>query len=359
MMTSVHPVVVALPLDHETPDIVATAAEFARRIQAPIVVAHAIPTRRLESEDGLAARRDGARLRLEPYLAPLRAAGVVIQDVTVELGDPAEVILATALRRAAQMVITGGGRPATVRRWVVGSVAEAVVRRSSVPVWIARGEPPAGRPVLCPVDASPEARVGIDAAIRMARLFAVPLSLMTVVSDESSGEALAKDQTEAHDWLEALVAKHDVQGLDVSLAVAVGDPAERIVEAASHASLAVIASRGYDPLIRDWLGPVTMRTLRNSRCSTLTIRHLAEGHDMRMQAITRVADLYQQAKALLVDDHGPEALVLLEGIVEQAPTNAAIQDAYAIALERVGRDVEATSRHALAQLIRDRLTPMP
>ena len=357
-MVNVHPILVALPLDHETPDIVATATQLARRLSAPIVVVHAIPPRRLESEEGLAVRVDEARLQLDPHLAPLRDADVEVQDVTIELGDPAEVVVATALRRAAQMIVTGGGRPATVRRWVVGSVAEAVVRRSSVPVWVARGEPPAARPLLCPVDSSPTSKVGLQTAIRMARLFQLPLSLVTVVSDEHSRAQQVKVEAEAHDRLEALVAQYDVGDLDVSLSVTAGDPAQRIVDAADRASLIVIASRGYDPLIRDWLGPVTTRTLRNSHCSTLTIRHLAEGHDERMQAITRLADLHQQAKELLADDRGAEAIPLLEGLAEQAPTNAAIQEAYAIALERVGRDVEATSRYALARLIRDRLTPM-
>lgn len=354
-----HPILAALPLDHEIPDIVAAVAELARRLQAPIIVAHAIARRHLESQDGLVHRTDEARRRLEVHLKALRKAGAVVQDVVVELGDPTEVVVTNALRRGAQMIVTGGGRPATVRRWVVGSVTEAIVRESTIPVWVARGAPPVGRPVLCPVDFSPETSVGLDEAIRIARLFASPLSLTTVVRDESSREALVKLQEAAHDQLDALVADYDVEGLDVRVKVVVGDPAERIVDAADHAGLIVIASRGYDPLIRDRLGPVTTRTLRSSHCSALTIRHLAEGHDERLLAITRLADLHHKAKELLSDDRGAQALPLLEGLAERASANAEIQEAYAIALERVGRDVEATSRHALARLIRERLTPMP
>ncbi len=354
-----HPILAALPLDHETPAIVATVAELARRLHVPVFVVHALATRHLESPEGLAERSKQTRLRLDAHLEGMRTAGVSVQDVTVELGDPAEVVVATALRCGAQMIVTGGGRPATVRRWVVGSVAEAIVRRSTIPVWVARGTPPDGRPVLCPVDFSPASSAGLHEAIRIARLFETPLSLLTVVSDESSRKSLAKVQSNAHDRLEAFIAEQDVEGLEVSFKVAVGDAAERIVDAADHAGLMVIASRGYDPLIRDRLGPVTTRTLRNSHCSTLTIRHLAEGHDERMQAITHLADLHQEAKALLLDDRGADALPLLEGLAERAPTNAEVQEAYAIGLERAGRHVEATSRYELARLIRDRLTAMP
>jgi len=47
--------------------------------------------------------------------------------------------------------------------------------------------------------------------------------------------------------------------------------------------------------------------------------------------------------------------LLLERAVEQAPANAVVQEAFAAALDRVGRSVEATSRRDLAALIRRRL----
>jgi len=357
------PLLLALPLDHETPDIVAVAAELAPRLGAPVVIVHAIPPRRLESERGMEVRISEAKQGLEPHLAPLRDAGVTIRDVMVIIGNPAEVVMETAPRLGAQMIVTGGGRPATVRRWVVGSVAEAIVRRSSVPVWVARGKPPSGRPLLCPVDLSPESKVGLDTAVRMARLFQVPLSLITVLNDdyptrydpEDRYQLLEQDAVAARKQVEGLLADYDVEGLDLSINVTNGDPAEQIVDAADEAGLLVIASRGYDPLVRDWMGPVTERALRHSGCSALTIRLVGEGHEDRERSIVRLADLYQQAKELLADDRGQEALPILEALVEQAPTNAAIQETFALALEHVGRSVEAISRRELAALIRDRI----
>jgi nucleotide-binding universal stress UspA family protein len=357
-MTHARPLLVALPLDHQTGDILAVTALLARRLDAPVVVVHAIPPRRLEDDEGLAARAGEARRQLEQHLTPLRGPGVTLQEVVIERGEPAEAVLSTALRRSAQMIITGGGRPSTVRRWVVGSVAEVIVRGSTVPVWVVRDGLPAGRPLLCPVDASPESKVGLQAAIRLARLLELPLRLLTVVTEESSRPS-GPAPTSAYEQLEALVAGYDVEGLEVSLTVAAGDPAQRIVDAADEAGLMVIGSKGYDPLLRERLGPVTDRALRFSHCNTLTIRHLSEKHYERMQAVIRLADLHEHAKALVADGRGAEALPLLEGLAEQAPTNAEIQETYAIALERAGRSVEATSQHELARLIRARLTTMP
>ena len=355
------PVFVALPLDHETPDIVVAATELARRLAAPLVVMHAIRRRRLESEKSLQSRVDLARERLESHLAPLRASGLEIQDVILAVGHPAKVVMENALLVGARMIVTGGGRPATVRRWFVGSVAEAVVRRSSVPVWVVRGELPLDGPLLCPVDVSPESKVGLEAAIRMARLFDQPLSLISVLEDESAtrfgrnGPQLRQDDAAARMQVETLLGDFDTDGLDATVQVTTGDAAQRIVEAADDAGLLVIASRGYDPLVRDWLGPVTERALRHSVCSALMIRHVGEGHEERERAIARLADAYHRAQELLDDDRGQEALPLIEHVAEQAMTNAAVQETYAIALERVGRRVEATSRRELAAMIRDRL----
>jgi nucleotide-binding universal stress UspA family protein len=355
MMANERPILVALPLDDETPDIVAAAAQLGRRLDAPIVVLHAIPHRRLESDRGSDARIAEARDELDSHIGPLREAGLDLQEVKVVVGHPTEMTLELAPRLAAQMIVTGGGQPATVRRWVVGSVAEAIVRRATAPVWVARGTPPAGRPVLCPVDLTEESRVGLAAAIRMARLFQTPLSLITVLNDDSSNPHLSKGEPAVREQVQALLASHDVEGMEVAVEVTSGDPAERIVDAADEAGLLVVASRGYDPLIREWMGPVSARALSHSLCSALMIRHLEAGHDARARAISRLADLVEQARELVADGRGEDAIPLLERAAEQASANAAVQETFARALEQVGHDVEATGRRELARLIRDRI----
>ncbi|HWB81926.1 MAG TPA: universal stress protein [Nannocystaceae bacterium] len=348
------PILLALPLDHETLELVGAAAEIARALGAPIVVVHAIPRRRLDG-DHVDTRIAEARSELEIYLAIIRDAGLVLQDVTVAVGHPAEVVIDTAPRIDAQLIVIGGGRPATVRRWVFGSVAEAVVRQSSVPVWVMRGTSPIGRRLLCPVDLTPQSEVGLEAALRMARLFQMSLSLIAVVSDDSSNARLAKDEPTARKQIEALLAGYDLEGLNVSLTVTSGDPAQRIVDAADDAGLLVIASRGYDPLVRAWLGPVSARVLGHSICSALMIRHLEAGHEGRVRAITRLADLQSRAQQLVADGRGQAAVTLLARAAEQASTNAAVQELYARALEQAGHAVEATSRRELAALIREQL----
>ena len=348
-MSHPRPLLIALPLDHETADILAAATQLGQRLDAPLLVVHALSRRRMESARSEKERSDAAHSQLEVQLQPVRDAGVEVSEVLVEIGAAPEVVLTTAARAAAQMIVTGGGRPSTVRRWVVGSVAETIVRSSTVPVWVARGNPPDGRPLLCPVDFSPESMLGFKESVRLARLLKLPLALITVVEDEPSKREQARER------VLKLIADHALDGLEVSFVVRTGDPAEAIVSAADDAGLLVIASRGYDPLVHEWLGPVTSRALRHSGCSALTIRHRGEGHDDRTRSLTRLADLHQHAWGLLANDRSQEALPILERLAEQAPANAVIQETFAIALEREGRQVEAKSRQELAELIRTRI----
>ncbi len=352
-MADQYPVIVGLSLDHETDDILEAAKELGQRLKRPLLVVHAISERRLESEKGQAKRIAEAKGELVPHLEKLRAAGLVVEE-EVAIGRPADLVIETAQRIGAELIITGGGRPATVRRWLVGSVAEAVVRHSSAPVWIARGAPPIGRPVLCPVDLSPQSKLGLAAAIRMARAFGSPLRVMTVLTDLQLNE-LDEDEDVARGQVDALLAAHDVDGLEVSVNVDSGIPAAKIVEAAADAGLLVVGSRGFDPLIPDWLGPVTTRTLRHSRCSALTIREVDVDLERREHAIANLAHAHREVRRLLEEQQPQDALPLIEGLAERAPANAEIQETFAITLERVGRNVEARGRHEIAKMIRKRI----
>jgi len=354
-MTTPSPILVALPLGQETDDILAAATELGLRLERPILVVHALDGRRLEGEQAQLERIATAKERVDRRLAPLREAGLKTR-IEAAVERPADLVIETAQRACPGLIVTGGGRPATVRRWLVGSVAEAVVYRATVPVWVARGAPPVGQPVVCPVDLSPQSRLGLKSAIRMARAFGSPLRVMTVVPPphEQARDAV-RDHDLARDRLEKLLAERHLEGLDVSVVVVGGSPAEEIVDATGDAGLLVVGSRGFDPLIPEWLGPVTSRALRSGQCNTLTVREVDVDLRRREHAIAGLAYEYQTAKELLDEDRAAEAFPILESIAERAPANATIQEAYARALDRLDRGVEARGRREIAAIIRRRI----
>lgn len=351
-MSNPKPVVVALPLDHHTDELLATALDLGQRLECPFVVVHALGKRRLESEPGTTNRIAQAKQTLGLRLQPLWNAGLDVRE-EVEVGAPAELTIHTALRISAQLIITGGGRPATIRRWRVGSTVEAIVRRAVVPVWVVRGERAVRRPVLCPLNLSSPSKRGLASAVRMARLFEVPLRVMTVLSENSSGEGRSVEG--ARRDLEEMLAQHAVNGLDVAVDVVTGRPAERIVDAADDAGMLVIGSRGFNPLVPESLDSVTTRALRHSQCSILAVREVHVDLEASEREIVRLADACRVTWQLIEDGRAVEALPFIEPAAQRAPFNATIQEAYAIVLEKVGQPVEARARHELSQMIRARI----
>lgn len=351
-MTNPKPVVVALPLDHQTDELLATALDLGQRLECPLVVVHALGKRRLESEPSTTSRIAKAKQTLGLRLQPLWKAGLDVRE-EVEVGAPAELAINTALRIGAQLIITGGGRPATIRRWLVGSAVEAIVHRAVVPVWVVRGERPVRRPVLCPLNLSSPSKLGLASAIRMARLFELPLRVMTVLSDNSPGEGRSVE--EARRDLDEMLAQHAVNGLDVTVDVVTGSPAERIVDAADDAGMLVIGSRGFNPLLPETLDAVTTRALRHSHCSILAVREVHVDLEANEAEIARLADACRVTWQLIEDGRAVEALPVIEPAAHRAPFNATIQEVYAIVLEKVGQEVEARARHELSQMIRARI----
>jgi len=360
-MTDTRPVLVALPLDHETDDILATASELSLRLKAPVVPVHALGWRPLESDVALHERVESTRAELETHLAALREIRVPIEEPVLERQRPDLLVVEEAQRSGAQMIVTGGGGPITVRRWVLGSVAESIVRQAFVPVWLARGVVPANGTIVCPVDLSPQSRIGLMAAIRMARVFDARLRVISVIEEERQAfldaeelsVRLESDEAKAQAQVEAFLEAHDLAGVDVDVKITIGKPADRIVEATEDASLLVIASRGFDLLRPGTIGTVTERALRFSRCSALTVRDSDSSRDRRERSVQRIAQLHHRAKELLAEGKPGEALPLLQMAAGRAPANAAVQDSLALALDAVGRDVEAQGRRKLAAMIRD------
>ncbi len=360
-MSMNRPIVVALPIDHETADILNAAGELALRMSGPIIPVHALGWKPLESESALAQRVAETGVELAAHLAPLREIGAEVLAPVIERAQPDDLVMRVAHESMAQLVVTGGGGPVTVRRWVIGSVAEKIVRHAHVPVWVARGVLPVSGQILCPVDLSPQSRVGLVAATRMARLFGARLVVISVIPEDDYGwlgedeliERLDRDEARARAQVEEFLEPTDTSGVDVEIQITIGNPATRIVEASQDAGLLVIGSREFDMLKPGALGTVTERALRFSRCSALTIRDTDSGRERRERSLMRIAELTRKASALLAAGDAQRALPLLQMAASRAPANAQVQEALAAALEGVGRDVEAEGRRNLAKMIRD------
>lgn len=358
------PIVVALELDAEAQDVSNGAAELARRMGRPLVIAHAVG-RALPGEPGSRIEHQIARARerIEALCFGLDELGVEIEPPIVASGAPAELTLATARDAHAHMIVTGGGSPPTVRRWLFGSTAEKIVRASPLPVFVCRGTLPGPtRAVSCPVGDSPEARLGLAAAVRMARLFEAKLHILRVVDPKARGwldggaleGELEREIGPEREALERFLATCDLAAVPFDARVVVGDPAQRIVEASEEAALLVLGSPGFDRLIAaSSLPTVAEHAFRAARTSVLCIpdRHVDAVVE---DTFRKVAELKREADELLERGDAARALPLLQEAAARAPADAAVQVALAKALHAVGRMDEAGARLGLAREIRGR-----
>jgi nucleotide-binding universal stress UspA family protein len=236
------------------------------------------------------------------YIADqLRALGLVVQTVVVE-GNPAEriVALAAAQPQCAAIAMATHGRRGP-RRWVFGSVAEAVLHAAPVPVLLVRANdyptPPlpdaAYRNVLVPLDGSAFAERAVAEAQSVAHASGATLHLLAVV--DTPVEHVSAEDTAAAEvgvvpaWMLADAYAHSesviavlehtaqrlrAQGLTVETAVVRGKPAEQIVHVAAdeQIDLVVMATHGRTAMSRMWFGSVAMGVMQHLHRPLLLIR---------------------------------------------------------------------------------------
>lgn len=124
------------------------AQELARAFKSELVLCHVyqrptplmagdVPAPPRLLDDMWAADRKAALRRLDALIRAARGAGVRASPLLVE-GPPAAAIVRAASRKRADLLILGTHGRTGVRRMLIGSVAERVVRTASCPVLTVR-----------------------------------------------------------------------------------------------------------------------------------------------------------------------------------------------------------------------------
>ncbi len=237
---------------------------------------------------------DDMRHELSRYL-DVTAAKIRADDpaatVRVELlvGDPVPAIDAHARAVDADLIVItshGRGGPA---RWVMGSVADRLVRTLHTPVLVVRIEQDSTASVAVPfqrvviaLDGSEESERAIDQAVRLVHhdratytLLYVAPPLHPVLRLLANAEELEKDQEEqqaaARAYLRDAAGRHAaVDGMDTALRVDL-HPARGIADfAAEHrADLIVLSTHGRGPIGRAFLGSVADKVVRTATIPVL------------------------------------------------------------------------------------------
>ncbi|MBA2665246.1 MAG: universal stress protein [Bradymonadaceae bacterium] len=137
--------------------------------------------------------------------------------------------------------------------------------------------------ILLATDGSEHAERAADAALGLAReLSDAHVTLLHVSSQAPSrGQLLQANldiksllEAEAHATIASIESKFTEAGLPYRLEVALGDPAQKIVEiaAARGIDLIVIGSRGLGPVSAVLLGSVSHRVAHDAGCPVMIVK---------------------------------------------------------------------------------------
>ena len=277
------------------------AAALTRWYKAQLTVLHVVPT--FEPMLVRSASLDDAVQMISPVsreevLAELRrvvdTAGAGSSDATLaaEAGDPSRTIVDQAVAIPADLVVMGTHGRSGFERFMIGSVAEKVLRKAPCPVLMVPPHVTAMLPaevgfknILCPMDFSPSALQALGFALDLARQADGSVTVVHAI------EWLAEEEPRAHSHfnvpeyrqhltddarqrMQALAAGEPRTWSAIQDLVVLGRAHREILRIAADtaADLIVMGAQGRGGLGLALFGSTTQQVVRAATCPVLTVR---------------------------------------------------------------------------------------
>ncbi|HET7478048.1 MAG TPA: universal stress protein [Rubrobacteraceae bacterium] len=232
-----------------------------------------------------------AREQMREELEKIEKMGGRVADHHVEVGRTDARIVAVAEEIGAGLVVVGSRGLGPLRRALLGSVSQSVVRHAHGPVLVVRDggmerDYLPGR-VLLALDGSREAAAAARAAVQIAGATASELHLLFVLhndlgmppahvlTSERSEAILHQARHDARQFIDRQAENLEAEGAKVKDAhLAFGRADEEIVRLSEEleAGLIVMGSRGLEGVRRSLLGSVSDSVVRHAHCPVLIVR---------------------------------------------------------------------------------------
>ena len=260
------------------------AADLASRYDATLTALSVVDTRELGSSSETDERTAAAQAELDAAIDDLDLEPT--PEAVVRAGIPSEEILDYADESGMDLIVMGTHGRTGVRRYLLGSVAEKVVRLSDVPVLSVHpaevdvGTVPFER-ILVPTDGSDGASVAIDCATDLATTYDAALHAVSVVdtggmaTDVQFDAAMDQLQERAQTAVETIADAANEAGVeDTPTAVLEGRAHDAIESYAEdeRIDLIVMGTHGRSGLDRYLLGSVAEKLVRTTSIPVLTVR---------------------------------------------------------------------------------------
>jgi len=259
----------------------------AREFAAELIIFHAYDTLVISASEtsgvryyDYAAAARGEMQHLEPLTVRAREAGIRC-EVVVRPGLPADQILAYARERVIDRIVMGTHSPGPIGKLLVGSVAEAVLRMATVPVFIVGPDVVDGstrdfvtRTILCATSLHDSSVVAARFAAELAVQHNARLILQHVIRPQERHQVLAGrniDQIEG-DLLELISPELQVK-IELQAIVVPGDPTEELLyqARAQQADLIVLGAHGASAFAAITRHGVVYKVLAHSQCPVITL----------------------------------------------------------------------------------------
>ena len=281
----------------------AHAAALTRWYGAQLTVLHVVPTFdpvQVRSQALTGAVRIAYPVSREDVLAEVMRVAIdqagVARDATfaAESGDPVTTIVDQALAASADLVVMGTHGHRGFKRFLLGSVAEHLLREAPCPVMTipphARAETATAvtfKTILCPMDFSPAAMQALGFALALAKQARGTVTLFHVIEWLDDHEPRAQTLftvgegpimiEDAQDRLRSLMTGESAEWCAIAPQVVAGSPYRKIIEAAESGSadLIVMGAQGLGGVRLALLGSTTQQVVRGASCPVLTVRDVA------------------------------------------------------------------------------------
>jgi nucleotide-binding universal stress UspA family protein len=220
------------------------------------------------------------RHQLEPLAERVRAAGLKC-EVVVRPGLPADQILNFAREREIDRIVMGTHSPGPIGKLLVGSVAEAVLRSATAPVYIVGPQVVEGayrdfstRTILCAASLLESSAIVAGFAAELAAEHRARLILQHVIRPQDRAQLLAGRSLDQLETEMLALVPEPLQGrISIQTIVVPGDPTEELLyqSRAQQADLIVLGAQGASAFAAVTRHGVVYKVLAHALCPVLTL----------------------------------------------------------------------------------------
>jgi len=227
-------------------------------------------------------------------ITDLMASQTVPWEAVVSTGPPADEISRVVADREVDLAISATHGRTGLKRFILGSVTERLMRSLECPLLVVRETPPDLMPdparglhfnkILVGCDFSPAANAALEYGVSLAQEFEAELHLIHVLEPQVYSDFLATTLDGVHgetgdikekldQRLTNLITPEAMNWCRISTAVTEGRPFEAITDYAGDngIDLVVLGVRGHGVVETLFLGSTTDRVVRKAQCPVLSV----------------------------------------------------------------------------------------